>query len=47
MHRPDSGQYLFEGQEVHVSNPAEVAQIKAVLRINLRAAIAAHAKAMP
>ena len=27
--------------------PAEVAQIKAVLRINLRAAIAAHAKAMP
>lgn len=25
VHRPDSGQYVFEGSEVHVSNPAEVA----------------------
>lgn len=27
VHRPDSGTYLFEGQEVHVSNPAEVADM--------------------
>lgn len=27
VHRPDSGTYLFEGREVHVSNPAEVADM--------------------
>lgn len=27
VHRPDSGQYLFEGREVHVSNPAGVADM--------------------
>lgn len=27
VHRPDSGKYLFEGREVSVSNPAEVADM--------------------
>ena len=27
VHRPDSGQYIFEGREVHVSDPAEVAEM--------------------
>ena len=27
VHRPDSGQYIFEGRAVHVSNPAEVADM--------------------